>query len=116
MVIFDRKKDELPPFVYNVGDKIMGYYTGMGMNMLVGGEIVEKKQSTSYLDDNEYKVKLEPELCDGCKEGECTWWIEEKEAKPFKQDVWNRVVKHWLEHCSLKSKSYLEYIRMHRAF
>lgn len=114
--MFDRKPNELPPFLYNIGDKILGYYASMGMQMLVGGEIVERKQSTSYLDNNEYKVKLEPELCEGCEDGkDCTWWIDEKEVKPFKQDVWNRAVKHWLEHCRLKSKSYIEYVRMHRA-
>ena len=117
MVInFERKKGELPPLLYNIGDKIMGYQTSIGGQMLVGGEIIERKQSTSYLDDNEYKVKLEPELCQGCDVGkDLTWWINEKEAKLFNQDVWNRAVKHWLEHGRLQVKAYLEYIRMHRA-
>jgi hypothetical protein len=116
MIMFDRKKDELPQLLYNVGDKIMGYHVSIGGQMLVGGEIVERKQSTSYLDENEYKVKLEPELCEGNEEGkDLTWWINEKEAKPFKQDVWNRAVKHWLEHGRLQRKGYLEFIRMHRA-
>jgi hypothetical protein len=116
MIMFDRKKDELPPLLYNVGDKIMGYHVSIGGQMLVGGEIVERKQSTSYLEENDYKVKFEPELCEGNKEGkDFTWWINEKEAKPFKQDVWNSAVKHWLEHCRLQRKGYLEYIRMHKA-
>ncbi len=116
MITLDRKKDELPQLLYNVGDKIMGYHSSIGGQMLVGGEIVERTQSTTYLDDNEYKVKIEPELCQGCEEGkDFTWWITEKEAKPFKQDVWNKTVKHWIEHNNLKSKSYLEYIRMHKA-
>ena len=116
MAMFDRKKDELPPLLYNIGDKIMGYQTSIGGQMLVGGEIIERKQSTSYLDDNEYKVKLERELCQGCDtEKDLRWWINEKEAKSFKQEVWNRAVKHWLEHGRLQAKSYLEYIRMHRA-
>ena len=113
--MFDRKKDELPPLLYNVGDKIMGYHVSIGGQMLVGGEVVERKQSTSYLDENEYKVKLEHELCLGCEEGkDSTWWINEKEAKPFKQDVWNSAVRHWLEHGRLQRKGYLEYIRMRR--
>ncbi len=92
MAMFDRKNGELPPLLYNVGDKIMGYHMSMGVSMLVGGEIVERKQSTSYLDENEYKVKLEPELCQGCEEGrELTWWINEKEAKLFKQGSNNYV-------------------------
>jgi hypothetical protein len=116
MIDFDRKKDELPPLLHNVGDKIMGYHVSIGGQMLVGGEIVERKQSTSYLDENEYKVKLEHELCERCEVGrDLTWWINEKEAKPFKQDVWNKVVRHWLEHCRLQRKGYLEHIRMYRA-
>lgn len=114
--MFEREPDKLPPLLYNIGDKIMGYQASMGMQMLIGGEIIERKQSTSYIDDNEYKVKLEPDLLEGCKEGECyTWWLNEKEAKPFKQDVWKKAVGHWLEHLKLKSMSYLQYIRMHRA-
>ncbi len=116
MIDFNRKKDELPPFLYNVGDKIMGYHVSIGGQMLVGGEIVERTQSTTYLDENEYKVKLETELCEGSEEGKClTWWISEKEAKPFKQAVWDRAIRHWLEHGRLQRKGYLEHIRMHRA-
>lgn len=113
---FERKEGELPPFIYNVGDKVMGHHLSIGGEMLVGGEVVERKQSTSYLDYNEYKIKLEPELHEGCEEGkDLTWWINEKEAKSFKQDVWNKAVRHWLEHGRLQRKGYLEYIRMHRA-
>lgn len=116
MIMFDRKEDELPPFVYNVGDKIMGYHMSIGGQMLVGGEIVGREQSTSYLDDNKYRVKLEPELCDGCEVGkDLTWWIDEKNAKPFKQYVWDKAVIHWLEHCRFQREGYLEYIRMHKA-
>jgi hypothetical protein len=116
MIDFDRKEDELPPLLYNVGDKIMGYDTSIGGSMLVGGVIIERTQSTSHLDQNEYNVRLEPELCIGREEGKViTWWIEEKEAKPFKQDVWNKAVKHWLEQGMLQRKAYLEHIRMFRA-
>jgi hypothetical protein len=116
MVMFDRKKNELPPLIYNIGDKIMGYHISIGCQMLVGGEIIERKQSTSYLDDNEYNVKLEPELRQGSEEGkDLTWWICEKEAKPFKQAAWDSAVRHWLEHGRLQRKGYLEYVRMHRA-
>lgn len=115
MLMFERKKDELPPFKYNIGDKIMGYHSSIGGQMLVGGEIIERTQSTSYLDENEYKINLEPELCEGCDGGNSTWWISEKEAKPFKQEVWDRAVKHWLEHGRLQAKSYLQYVKMHRA-
>lgn len=115
MQMFGRK--ELLPLLYKVGDKIMGFHVSIGGQMLVGGTIVEAKQSTSYLDDNEYSVELEPELCEDGKEIKCefTWWINEKEAKPFKQDVWDRSVRHWLEHCRLQRKAYLEYVRMHKA-
>lgn len=44
MINFDRKDDELPPLLYNIGDKIMGYTIGMGGSMLVGGEIIESTQ------------------------------------------------------------------------
>ena len=116
MAMFERKNDELPPFKFNIGDKIMGYQTSIGGQMLVGGEIVERTQSTSYLDDNEYKVRLELELREGCEEGkDLTWWINEKEAKSFRQETWNRVVKHWLEYGKLQAKAYLEYVRMHKA-
>lgn len=114
MAMFDRKKDELPPLLYNVGDKIMGYHSSIGGH-IVGGEIVERQRSVSYLDDNEYKVKLEPELCQGEEGKDITWWISEKEAKPFKQGVWDRAVRHWLEHGRLQRKAYLEYVRMHKA-
>lgn len=116
MAMFDRKNGEFPPLLYNVGDKIMGYHMGMGVSMLVGGEIVERKQSTSYLDENDYKVKLGPELCDERDVGkDLTWWINEKEAKLFKQAVWENAVRHWLEHGRLQRKGYLEYVRMHKA-
>lgn len=116
MIDFDRKDDELPPFLYNIGDKIMGYYTGMGNDMLVGGEIIERKQSTSHLTHNEYNVKLEPELCEGCEEGKViAWWIDEDDVKPFKQDAWNKAVIHWLEYGRFKKKVYLEHVRMHMA-
>lgn len=113
MVTFDRKKDELPPFVYSIGDKIMGYHSSVGDHVLVGGEIIEREQS---LDGNEYKVRPEPELCEGRDVGkDFILWINEKEAKPFKRYVWDRVVRHWLEYGRLQRKGYLEYVRMHRA-
>lgn len=117
MIMFDRKEGELPPLLYAVGNKIMGYHVSLGIQSLVGGEIVEAVQSTSYLDENSYKVKLEPELCGKDKEigKETTLWINEKEAKPFNQDVWNKAVGHWIEHNIFKEKSYLSYVRMHRA-
>lgn len=116
MAMFDIEKDKLPPFKYNVGDKIMGYAPGIGVDMLVGGEIIERKQSTSYLNDNKYNVKLESELCEGCEEGKVlTWWLKEKSAIPFKQDVWKRAAMHWLEHGRLQKKAHLEYVRVHRA-
>lgn len=113
MAMFDRKEGELPPLKYNAGDKIMGHHTSMGSSMLVGGEIVERNQSTSYLNDNAYVVKLEPELCEGRETG--TWRITEEEAQPFKQDVWDRAVRHWAEHCRLHRRAYLEYVRMRKA-
>lgn len=116
MAMFDRKKNEFPSLKYKVGYKIMGYHTGMGSSMLVGGVIVEATQSTSYLDENEYKVRLELELCEVCEIGkDLTWRITEEEAQPFKQDVWDRTVRHWIEHCGLQRKAYLEYVRMHKA-
>ena len=116
MVMFERKKGELPPFRYNIGDKIMGYHSSIGGQMLVGGEIIERTQSTSYLDDNEYKIKLELELCEGCEAGkDLTWWISEREAKPFKQEAWKKAAEHWLEHGRLQTKAYLQFIRMHRS-
>lgn len=113
MVLFDRKENELLPLKYKVEDKIMGFHINIAGDMLVGGIIVEVKQSTSYLDDNEYKVKIEPELCSG--DTDLFWWIDEKEAQPFKQDVWDRSVIHWKRHLELKKKSYLEYVRMHKS-
>lgn len=112
--MFERKPNELPPFKYNVGDKIMGYHSSIGMHMLVGGEIVEREQSTSYLDNNKYKVKLEPELCGEDKNKGFTGWLNENEAQPFNQEIWNNAVRHWLKHGELNSKAYLEYVRMHR--
>lgn len=114
MVMFDRKKDELPPLKYKVGDKIMGHHSSIGGQMLVGGVVVEATQSTSYLSENEYKVKLEHELCDDVNE-DLFWWINEKEAQPFKQSVWNRAVNHWKAHGEFNRKAYLEYVRMHKA-
>lgn len=116
-MMFDRKENELPPFLYNIGDKIMGFHISIGGEMLVGGEIIGREQSRSYLNDNEYTVKLEPGLCEGCETGkeDITWHIGEKEARPFKQDIWDRAVRHWIESNKLKKKSYLEYIRMYRA-
>ena len=117
VAMFDRKEGELPRLLYKVGDKIMGYHNSVGMSSLVGGEIVEAVQSTSYLDENSYNVKLEPELCSLGKENgkEISFWINEKEAKPFNQDVWNKAAAHWMEHNMLKEKSYFAYVRMHRA-
>lgn len=113
MAMFDREKSELIPLLHNVGDKIMGCESSVGMDMLVGGIIIEVRQSTSFLNKNSYNVELEPEVCAGACKG--TWWISEKEVKPFKQDVWDKAVKHWKEHLKLKEKSYLEYVKMFKA-
>jgi hypothetical protein len=100
MTMFDRNKNELIPLLHNVGDKIMGHENSVGVDMLVGGTIIEVRQSTSCLSDNSYNVELVPEVfTEECKG---TWWISEKDVKPFKQDVWDRTVKHWKEHCRLK--------------
>jgi hypothetical protein len=113
MAMFDRGKDELIPLLYNVGDRVMGHENSLGIDMLVGGIVIDVKQSTSYLESNSYNVKLEPEVCTGvaCKG---TWWIDDKNVIPFEQDVWNMAVKHWREHLDLKEKSYMEYVRMFR--
>jgi hypothetical protein len=113
MAMFDRDEKELIPLLYNVGDKIMGHENGVGVDMLVGGTVIEVRQSKSYLDNNSYNVDLEPEVVTGACKG--TWWINEKEVKPFKQDVWNRVFGHWKEYLRLKEMSYLEYVKMFRA-
>ena len=113
MAMFDRDKTELIPLLYKVGDKIMGHESGVGVDMLVGGTIIEVRQSRSYLADNSYNVELEPEVCAGACKG--TWWINEKVVKPFNQDVWDRAVKHWKEHLRFKEKSYLEYVKMFKA-
>ncbi len=113
MAMFDRDKTELIPLLYNVGDKIMGHENSVGVDMLVGGIVKEVRQSTSFLDKNSYNVELEPEVCTGACKG--TWWISEKEVKPFRQDVWDKAVKHWKEHLKLKEKSYLEYVKMFKA-
>jgi hypothetical protein len=112
MALFDRDKGELIPLLYNVGDKIMGY-DDVGIDMLVGGTIIEVRQSTSHLCDNHYNVELEPEVVVGACKG--TWWINGKGIKPFKQDVWNNAVKHWKEYIRLKEKSHLERVRMFKA-
>lgn len=113
--MFDRKKEDIIPLKYKVGDKIMGYHSSIGCHVLVGGTVVEVEQSGSYLNENRYKVTLEPELCDGEKVKEVTWWIDENEVQLFKQDLWDRAVNHWKTHGELNRKSYLEFIRMHRA-
>ncbi len=113
MSMFDRDKSELIPLLYKVGDKIMGHENSVGVDILVGGTVIDVRQSTSYLDSNSYNVELEPEICVGACKG--TWWITEKNVKPFKQDVWNKAVKHWKKHLKLKEESYLEYVRMFRA-
>ena len=115
MAMFDRKEGEFPPLLYKVGDKIMGY--GTGSESLVGGEIIEVVQSTSYLSENSYMVRLEPELCGKEKENgqEPSLWIKEKDVKPFNQEVWNKAFGHWIEHNRLKRASYLSYVRMYRA-
>lgn len=114
MVLCERDEEELVPLKYKVGDKIMGHENSVGVDMLVGGTIIEIRQSRSYFGNNSYNVELEPEVCVGaCKGG--TWWIIEKGVKPFKQDVWDRAVKHWKEHLKLKEQSLLEYVRMFKA-
>jgi len=106
MIMFEREK--LQPLKYKVGDKIMGFHKFIGGEMLVGGEVIGVEQSTSYLVDNKYCVKL-----DGC--GEKEWWIDEREAILFKQDIWDKVVKHWNEYEKLSGNAYLEYVRAHKA-
>ncbi len=113
MQTFDKDEKELIPLLYNVGDKIMGHVSGIGLDMLVGGTVLEVKQSASCLQCNSYNVKLEPEVCAGACKG--TWWISDKDVKPFKQDVWDRAVSHWKEHLKLKNMSYIEWVRMFRA-
>ncbi len=117
-MMFDRKEKDIPPLKYKIGDKIMGYHSNVGWHGLVGGEIIEVEQSKSYLSDNEYKIKLEPELCGNDNNGKkevFTGFLAEGEAQPFKQDVWDRAVDHYIEQGLLQEKAYLESIRMHRA-
>lgn len=113
MALFERDKGELIPLLYKVGDKIMGHESSVGVDMLVGGTVIEVSQSTTHLCDNSYNVELEPEVCVGACKG--TWWINGKGIKPFKQDGWDKAVKHWKEHLKLKEKSLLEYVRMFKA-
>ncbi len=113
MGMFDRNKGELIPLLYKVGDKVMGHDSGTGIDMLVGGTIIEVRQSISHISDNSYNIELEPEVCTGACKG--TWWIIENDVKLFKQDVWNKAAKHWKEHLKMKEKSYLEYLKMFKA-
>ena len=112
MAMFDREEDELIPLLYMVGDKIMVYESSDGIDMLIGGTVVEVRQSTSHLYDNYYNVELEAEVVAGACKG--TWWVNGKGVKPLKLEAWNRA-KHWKESRRLKEKSFLEQVRMLRA-
>ncbi len=112
MALFDREEGDMIPLLYKVGDKIIGY-DSVGIDMLVGGTVIEVRQSTSHLHDNHYNVELEPEVVVGACKG--TWWINGKGVKPFKKDIWNRAVKNWKQYLRLKEKSYLEHVRMFRS-
>ncbi len=57
---FERTK--LEELKFKVGDKIMGYHRGLGMNTLVAGTIVKAKQETSIFGANLYEVELEKEF------------------------------------------------------
>ncbi len=117
IMMFDREQGKLPPLLYKIGDRIMGYHQNMGGGYLVGGEIIECEQSKSYIDcGNKYKVKLEGELLVlGSEDGELYWWLTEKEAQPFDDEIWKKAVEHWIEYGRLHKKAYLEHIKMHRA-
>lgn len=106
------EKQEKDPLKFRIGDKIMGYHTGPGIWTLVAGEIVDAKQSNSYIRDNEYNVRLIPELLDnGMKEG-VIFHIPENKARPFDEVRVLQAIKHWKNEIRLRAEALEENISM----
>lgn len=107
------EREEKEPLKFKVEDKIMGYHTtGYGALMLVAGEIVGAEQSTDYLHDNEYEVKLIPELLDDSMKEGVTYHLPEKEARPFDGVRVLRAIEHWKNEMRLKADASGEHIKM----
>lgn len=107
---FERQEKE--PLKFKVGDKIMGYYTGHGAWVLVAGEIVEAKQSGTYLQDNNYDVRLIPELLDDSMKEGVTFQLSEKEARPFDETRALQAIKHWKNEMRLRAEAHEEHVMM----
>ena len=83
------ERKEKKPLKYSMGSQLMGYEDIGG---LVAGRVVEIRQSSSHVSDNEYRLQLDPrtvreEIVEGSEKKIIDqWWIEEKEAVPFNEE------------------------------
>lgn len=116
MDYYERKPEDMKPLKFKVGDKVMGYAQRLGIGMLVGGEIVDCRQSKSHLNDNDYLVKFEPEISpheiyEGARDtGD--WWIDENDCVPFDQTRWLEAVKHYKNEHRLRADAWNEHLKM----
>lgn len=109
--MFERK-EELK-MKHKVGDKIMGYESGMGIHLLFGGTIIEANPSKHMLEDNEYIVEFEPELLDNDNGGKkLTFTVNEKNAVPFEKTRFLSAVTHYKSQGFHLGKAHEEYISM----
>jgi hypothetical protein len=95
--MYERKPEDMKPLKYKVGDKIMGFAQGLAFEMVVAGEVINTRQSTSHLNDNEYNVKLLECIRVPGQPDRKDFWIDEHEARPFVQEVFDKAFSAWTE-------------------
>lgn len=107
---FERKK--LEELRFKVGDKIMGYHRGLGMNTLVAGTITKAEQEVSVFSENSYEVELEKEfeLHEGAK-----FHLQENEAVKFDKEQFLIALEHFSKSGIYNQKSYEEHQLMIKA-
>lgn len=107
---FERKK--LEELKFKVGDKIMGYHRGLGMNALVAGTITKAEQEASIFSENSYEVELEKEfeLQKGAK-----FHLQENEAVKFDKEQFLIALEHFSKNGIYAQKSFEEHQLMIKA-
>jgi len=99
MVLFERNEDEKVLPKYENGTEVIGFNRSMSDEKPVCGKIVEIALSTSYLNQNKYKVK-----------GEYGGWLNENEILLFDTEIWKNVKRVWEEYLELKEKTHEKYL------
>ena len=99
MVLFEREDDERVPIRYENGTKVMGFSRCTISEKPICGKIVDIVLSTSFLNENQYRV-----------EGEYNGWLNESEIILFDSIIWKNVKRTWEEYLKLKKETHEKYL------